>query len=402
MTDRVTENRVTEKWFVSGKGMLVVLWLLCAPVAYGALPDDPDDVLIPTGGWLTGPSSLFGGGGQESQGMPCLLTNRFHNGYEVRFSGGGNRLFAMVLDVRESLFVTGNDYDIRLRMAPDRQHDVTAVAHNPAMLVVNLQHLDGAYQALANARHLTVTLSGVDIVFALPGIREGLERVEDCFANGSTHRTSAGQAAKPEPVPSSEPPPSLADMPVQQENRQAAQASPVPFDGAALEINSAALRDLFLDGASQEETDAARQPDPAAVAQQPSQRAIPRIYDDSDIPASQPRRERPDSNGRASEPAIDTGFHGEDPHGGRANYSRWRALRGANARDTLENWAGQENVRVVWRHPQDFPIRDSFIFEGAFDQAVESLLSRYENETQRPTGRLYNDPSFGQRVLVVE
>jgi hypothetical protein len=87
--------------------------------------------------------------------------------------------------------------------------------------------------------------------------------------------------------------------------------------------------------------------------------------------------------------------------GAAAQPMRWRALKGANLRDTLDVWAKGVGVRMIWNAPQDFSVQQSIVFEGPFDQAANALLEQYSTQSTRPVGRVYREPGSTSLVLVV-
>lgn len=83
------------------------------------------------------------------------------------------------------------------------------------------------------------------------------------------------------------------------------------------------------------------------------------------------------------------------------NRRRWEAMPGATLRETLEKWAKSAGAELEWMTPYDYPIKNTFAFQGRFDQAVNSLLGSYSREEQRPRGRLYPNLPEGPSVLMI-
>jgi len=80
---------------------------------------------------------------------------------------------------------------------------------------------------------------------------------------------------------------------------------------------------------------------------------------------------------------------------------RWEATPGKTLRETLESWSSTAGAELEWMSPYDFPVDHSFVYEGKFSEAVDSLLSLYSREQQRPRGRLYPNLPDGPSVLMV-
>ena len=50
----------------------------------------------------------------------------------------------------------------------------------------------------------------------------------------------------------------------------------------------------------------------------------------------------------------------------------------------------------------EFTIRKSMSVQGRFEEAISSLLNQFGEEKTRPVGKIYIDPQFNQKVLLVE
>jgi hypothetical protein len=80
---------------------------------------------------------------------------------------------------------------------------------------------------------------------------------------------------------------------------------------------------------------------------------------------------------------------------------RWEASPGKTLRETLEGWGSRAGAEVEWMSPYDYPVDHAFVYEGKFDAAVDSILSLYSREQQRPRGRLYPNLPTGPSVLMI-
>lgn len=79
----------------------------------------------------------------------------------------------------------------------------------------------------------------------------------------------------------------------------------------------------------------------------------------------------------------------------------WTARPGATLKDVLSDWSKTAKVELDWVTPYDYPIGNAFTFKGTFEQAVDSLLGTYSQESPRPRGRLYPNLPEGPSVLMV-
>jgi outer membrane scaffolding protein for murein synthesis (MipA/OmpV family) len=80
--------------------ILIASLLLSAPV----FAQDSDTLITPTSGWLVGPALVS----ESADGTtPCLMANSFSNNFEIRFSGGGENILAMAVNVHRPTFEAG-------------------------------------------------------------------------------------------------------------------------------------------------------------------------------------------------------------------------------------------------------------------------------------------------------
>ncbi len=79
----------------------------------------------------------------------------------------------------------------------------------------------------------------------------------------------------------------------------------------------------------------------------------------------------------------------------------WTARPGTTLKEVLSDWSKTAKVELDWVTPYDYPIGNAFTFKGTFEQAVDSLLGTYSQESPRPRGRLYPNLPEGPSVLMV-
>lgn len=120
-----------------------------------------------------------------------------------------------------------------------------------------------------------------------------------------------------------------------------------------------------------------------------------------------PRFERRFDGGDAAQGRRPSSAYGDARHNARqdSNIRRWRAIRGANLRETLHSWSREENARLLWQADRDYPVEESFIVQGTYEEAVARLLEQYrggDRGDSLPAGRIYNDPAAQQKVLLIE
>lgn len=322
------------------------------------------ETLLPTSAWLVGPATLG-----EGTGKPCLAMNQFSNGYSLRLSGGSNTIMAMALEVRHALFTPRQKYDVRV-MIPKRFDDVIrASAHDAATLLFGLQGHDDFYKQLSGAETLELSIDGAPLSLSLAGLDDGLRRMNACA--GTVTAKAAPSPAQPQP-----------------RTALASQQNPLiePSTVAALEDKAqdveAMMNTLMQDATSKAEPKQAAKPTEHVEILNPAQ-----TWSDPKITRTNPA-------------GIMTGIvdvNGAD----KQNAKAWRALKGANLRDTLAQWTASAGMRLDWKTGDDFSILQSISFEGQFEQAVETLLLQYKTQTTRPIGQIYKGVAGQTPVLSI-
>ncbi|HRC26921.1 MAG TPA: hypothetical protein PKX87_05770, partial [Alphaproteobacteria bacterium] len=145
--------------FVFVLGALAVLWGLAVVPLRARADDTPGpDILMPTSGWLVGPAAIAVPAGVKDMPLPCVMINQFDNGFVLRLSGGGERLAALVIDFRQSVFTQGQRYPLRIFILPDYKGDFTATAYDASTLIVNLGNDGAIYRALVPANGMDLSI----------------------------------------------------------------------------------------------------------------------------------------------------------------------------------------------------------------------------------------------------
>ncbi len=149
-------------------------------------------LLTPTSGWLVGPATATPLA-DAGISLPCVMMTQFNNGFTLRLSVGGGRLFAVAVDFRQNIFDPGSRHDVRIAVPPDFETAVTATAHNAGILLLDLQDVATVYESFQTGPVLRLTIGESRFDFALLGMAEGLQRSETCYQNQANQ--SSGPAA---------------------------------------------------------------------------------------------------------------------------------------------------------------------------------------------------------------
>ncbi len=312
-------------------------------------------LFMPTSGWLVGDASAMPAqDASTGGGLPCVMANQYENGFIIRVSGGGGHILAMAVDFRQPAFKPGSSYNVTMGVPPGLSKTVDAMAYNEATLVFNVSDVEGLYKALARGREITLDIAGHSMSFALLNAGEGLRRIEECFYPNAGQAPEMQQAAAPE---------APAEQPLQESPQAMNEIAPAAGQSAP-ELK----------------------PQPAVATTYRLARAW----------AS------PDNADAAPSPPRDIIAAAPDGKAGDSGEKRWRAVEGTSLREVLGAWAAQARMGLIWMPEQDFPVRQSAGVDGTFEEAVANLLGQYEDESMRPTGKIYDGPESGRKVLLIE
>jgi type IV pili sensor histidine kinase/response regulator len=80
----------------------------------------------------------------------------------------------------------------------------------------------------------------------------------------------------------------------------------------------------------------------------------------------------------------------------------WSAESGQSLRNVLEAWCQKTGIQLVWQAEYDYPLQASYSTTSTFEDAVRNLLLGFQEAQPQPYASLYNNPSVGQAVLVIE
>ncbi len=388
-----------------GYGMrLKVLTLLVAAaiapvsIAHAGFETNHVEISTPTSAWLVGPSLVNDSEATRGLHIPCIMVNQFNSGHTIRISAGGEKVYAIAIDYRQRLFNKAEMYDVEIGVGSNFDASVSAMAYNTDTLLIGMQDFPDFYEALKVNKMMFIKQGDNVVDLALVGVSQGLDRVEACYSETAQRGQTQAVAAPltedelgditPMPdlipdtaLPSTEKP--KVELPT--DLPQVAPENPhVEQQVAEHQKEVEALIDDLLQVS--EDKPVVQVPEGARVAKSGPVAVtggrLANTWAAPDMPQTVPAPLKP--------PVA-------------ANQSRtWRAIRGTSLREIVDVWALKENVRVIWMAGDEFTIRKSMSVQGKFEEAISSLLNQFGEEKTRPVGKIYIDPQFNQKVLLVE
>lgn len=327
--------------------ILVLSILFSWPVQ--AQDDVAPDLLAPSGAWLVGPTTLADGSDIETGGMPCVMVNKFSNGSELRFSGGGEEILALALNVGTPTFDVKQSYLITIGFEGQESINLPAEAFSEDTVVVGTEPGKAFYKFLKEKPSMTLKLGTSVMEFSLLGVSHGLKRLEDCY----------------KPLP---------EAPAK-ESIKAVEAPVLPATGIKK-----------LDEVTAQKVDELRKEITGNAVPTPTEMKEP--VQPPPLKDAKPRDIL--SPGTAA------------PTTGEGQQMRWRAMKGSDLQSTLDLWAQSMKARVIWKAGRSFSLPESMVLQGTFEMAVEAVLARFPHGQARPVGKIYVDPASGQKTLVIE
>ena len=85
-----------------------------------------------------------------------------------------------------------------------------------------------------------------------------------------------------------------------------------------------------------------------------------------------------------------------------ALHDEWSAAPGSNIQSVLGQWSSKAGVAVVWQSYMNVAVKQPLKVSGTYEQAVQSLLDQFNNDSRRPVGQLNIDPETGARTLLMD
>lgn len=390
--------------------ILIASLLLSAPV----FAQDSDELITPTSGWLVGPALVS----ESADGTtPCLMANNFSNNFEIRFSGGGENILAMAVNVHRPTFEPGASYLMTLGVAEGEGVDLPAQAFSADTVLVDMKPDKGFYQNLKKAQSLFIKLGDGQMEFSMLGVGDGLKRMESCFSPSAKAATAApvehaveGQHTWKADSGASNPPPAADSAIPGIRKLDTALAQPQTAIG-----QEPAKQDSDTGSALPPmEEDISVSPNAPAPAPVHSQEVAAPEHDAGPVIEDVADQNRPNMTiTKAPEPQIAPVEAKPDiifPPAGKAaaqaaapgQQMRWRVMKGANLRGILDVWAKSAQTQLVWQSDQDFSVLQSVAQQDTFEGIVQTLLAQYPDGQPRPLGKIHVDPTTGQKTLVIE
>ena len=414
---------------------------------------------LPVSPWVVGDTGLSKTRGLKNIKLPCVMVNKFNNGFIVRFSGGERKILAMAIDFRQDVFRQGARYDARLSVDGALRAGAKGSAFSPSTLVFNMRDVRGFYDAIAGGALLGIDVEGNKMAFSLSNIGKGLEELESCYNSGMDReavmegspvvniKTGPG-AQNMAPVPVQDPAgayeappaaemlsaelPSFEAPPESLKEIRAASAMPRPgatrmgagggrpdaggkvWRAQAGEDLKAVLSRWAAQAGTQVEWQASRSGNVVADFNQSGsfEEAVAAILAQNAAASGLQGHMQAGAESRAlpetATPVSVTPAPRFPPEGMREapvmdrGAARWNAAQGSSLRDVLAQWSKRSDVQLIWNAQHGYAVKTDVSQDGSLEAALAALLEPYSGDLDHPAVQFNTDPSTGRRVLIVE
>lgn len=82
--------------------------------------------------------------------------------------------------------------------------------------------------------------------------------------------------------------------------------------------------------------------------------------------------------------------------------AQWSAARNTSLRSALSNWARQGQMQLVWNSPDDLTVPQNLTGTARLEEALEGILSQYDNAPDKPNIQINRDPDTGIIAMIVD
>jgi hypothetical protein len=374
-----------------------------------------DKLLVPSSSWLVGPASILPEKPDKSGHIACIMMNQFNNGIDLKMSIRQQKVLALAIDFKDSLFEPGQSYKARFSVeGSDFSQDFVASAYSKYSLIINTYNSLKLFDAVSKGRSLDISIGNSILQFALLGAKDGIKRVEKC-SSASNKGAPDNRAQLFEPFAADKKALALDSI----DDKPRVKAAPL------IEVEA-----IELAGSNRSEGSISKVND--------SRPEIAWVIgsDDKDVKNYAADKIGVLRSNLSTEDALKFGIPIKKPDyrswvrksrskklltGAKKDFTdyskrndgeenpvytkkaRWRAGKGANIKEVLEVWAKYAGAEVIWKSDQDFVVKEPLVVEGSFEKAVMAVLYQYNEDKIRPVGEIYDaGGASGKAVFTID
>jgi hypothetical protein len=382
---------------------------------------------MPIQGWTVGSTELASARGLKGVKLPCVISAEYDNGYVVRFSGGGNQMLALAIDFRQNVFTQGQKYNAVLTVGEGYLKQATPTAFAPSILIFNLREYSDIYSVLKSAKSFSLDVEGNSFSFSLQQMANNLGSLESCYTTGNAapiQSVSAPSAVTAAPVQiaplQNELPRSFNDIMKAPSNDGVNTVHAGPADITPLPAR--------FDNVTPREGRVSRAPSTASIWNAKAGEELRSVLSRWSNAAGYDLEWQASDTGRVvqdiavkgrfedavsqllAENRAANGVTGQFDDGRSAvrspaglTVSEWRAGAGSDLRMVLDGWAQSADAQIIWKTSSKLPaVKNAVTQSGSFENAVQTLLDQYADDSRRPVAQLNIDPKTQKRTLLLD
>ncbi|MFK7840284.1 MAG: hypothetical protein AB8B83_08150 [Bdellovibrionales bacterium] len=115
----------------------------------------------------------------------CIVQNEFNNGFLLQINGSSNWVQQLNLNIRQSAFTVGDNYDVSLIVPGIAQETISSIANRANIISVPLKGQKELYKAMRDHGVLDVKVEGNTFRFFLTGFNKVSNQFERCMAGAA-------------------------------------------------------------------------------------------------------------------------------------------------------------------------------------------------------------------------
>lgn len=385
--------------------MAFTLVIMTVSQAHAQIPSRSVPKFTPMGAWKIESTNVGEVRGLDKLKLPCMMTTSFDNGYVMRLSGGNNAFLAMAIDFRQNVFTKGRKYSSVMSTDNNFRQEIQATAFSESVLIFNLRPYLGFYPAIIQAQSLALSVEGNVFAFALGNTAGAVQNLESCFGTPivpmAPQMATSAMAAPTMPMAQPNPPSkvmtwnAVAGDDMQTILMRWGERAGVNVAWEATG-NGQVVSDFSMEGTFEQAVQ-------NLMAQNATAMGIEANMMGGNMPNSgmmnsgAPQSLRPSAS-TLPPPQPSAILAPSMP----ATKAQWSASAGNDLQGVLRAWSKAANVDFIWQSNYKFTLKRNVNNNAGYEAALQEVLNQFSADGLRPAAQLNNDPSNGQKTLLVD
>lgn len=367
-----------------------------------AMPESP--VFEPQAAWLVGPTAASKLSDADQKG--CLALNQFSNDFIVGIHASHNQILGITIDTRQHVFKPDTVYPIAMSLGPD-SFALMGLASDQSTVAISLDDVPAFGYKVKQVGAMRFVIGATPMYFSTTGLANGLKRLKNCLNERGAETLKVQNSTSGEPIVQAIPanadvyapdyaPETIKQMKVKRAGKR------VPVALAVTELIPSGYRFIIERGVDPM-TKISWKPGPLWIDVLVHALAPQKIYvhlkDNivrvSHTPPAQKKDELPPELEDKFAANIDSDElrHAKQEEGevaGALNpmtYTEtreWTAKKDESLSKILRQWSSEAGVKLVLDMDEDYTLKEPYVYDGTFEDAVSTLMGRFGNGKNGP------------------